>query len=315
LTARSGGPTIGARERTIATSRRRETRAARLLKSPLRSAARRWRYLPSASKAPVWRAVFAPLDALDRVRGAGGGLPPRWLRFLVGDNYEGVGREFLGLFQRLGHLGPDDAVLDIGCGAGRMALPLTTLLSARGSYDGFDIVPAAVAWCTRNIGRRHANFRFRTLDVRNDRYNPRGALAAHEVTFPYPDASFDFAFASSVFTHLGPAEARRYLAEARRVLRPGGRLLATFFLVDPEARALMAAAAGSLAFRETAPGVHTLLHRAGDVHFAVAVDEDLARAWLAEAGLRVHEPVHRGAWCGRAEHVSYQDIVVASPSG
>jgi protein-L-isoaspartate O-methyltransferase len=44
----------------------------------------------------------------------------------VGDgDYRAIGAEYLGHFVRLGGLKPSDRVLDIGCGIGRMAVPLT----------------------------------------------------------------------------------------------------------------------------------------------------------------------------------------------
>src|SRR5215212_241626 len=44
----------------------------------------------------------------------------------VGDgNYRAIGTEYLGHYVRIGGLKPTDRVLDIGCGIGRMAVPLT----------------------------------------------------------------------------------------------------------------------------------------------------------------------------------------------
>ena len=51
-----------------------------------------------------------------------------------------MGRRFLEQFVALGGLKPDHHVLDVGCGIGRMALPLTTFLSAGGEYREFDPV-------------------------------------------------------------------------------------------------------------------------------------------------------------------------------
>src|SRR5262249_6440676 len=52
-----------------------------------------------------------------------------------------------------------------------------------------------------------------------------------EFVFPYADASFDFVFLTSVFTHMLPAEVAQYLREVRRVLRPAGRCPAAFFFL------------------------------------------------------------------------------------
>ena len=66
---------------------------------------------------------------------------------------------------------------------------------------------------------------------------PEGLAAAHGVEIDYlraaitdlplPDEQFDAVFCISVIEHLGHAGARAAVAELRRVLKPGGRLLIT----------------------------------------------------------------------------------------
>ena len=130
----------------------------------------------------------------------------------------------------------EDDVLDVGCGVGRVAIGLTTYLTGR--YEGFDVDPELVAWCQENISPRYPNFRFTHVNVFNGTYNPQGA-PARESVFPYPDASFDLIVGFSIFTHLLPEDANHYLSESRRVLRRGGRLLFTFFLLGPKTRATL----------------------------------------------------------------------------
>lgn len=62
----------------------------------------------------------------------------------------------------------------MGCGIGRMAIPLTEYLSEEGSYEGFDVVRRGVKWCQENITTRCPNFRFRLADVYNELTIPRG---------------------------------------------------------------------------------------------------------------------------------------------
>ena len=56
--------------------------------------------------------------------------------------------------------------------------------AAGGAYVGFDPVAPAVAWCA---ARYPAHFRFVHADLRNDLYNPDGAVAATDYRFPVDD--------------------------------------------------------------------------------------------------------------------------------
>lgn len=126
-------------------------------------------------------------------------------------------------------------VLEVGCGIGRIAAPLTQYLR-KGSYQGFDIVAHGIEWCQGRITARHPNFRFFHSDVFNKFYNPEGTLSASEFRFPFPDRSFDVVFLTWVFTHMLPDDVRHYVGEIGRVLRPGGRCYCTAFLITDEAR-------------------------------------------------------------------------------
>lgn len=182
------------------------------------------------------------LDLADVVRGRRDPLvPPRRLDGVGTSDFAATGDEFLGYFVGLGGLRPDERVLDMGCGIGRMARPLAGFLGPEGRYDGFDASPGPIAWCRRRYADR-PSFAFAHLDVHNARYHPAGRIPARAATFPYDDATFDFAFATSLFTHLPPDDAERYLAEAARVLRPGGRLyvaeMTARFVDSPALRAV-----------------------------------------------------------------------------
>jgi len=248
------------------------------------------------------------LDVKDRVSGRSDRLvPPRRLDFVGHSDFVATGDEFLGHFVELGGLQPGHAVLDVGCGIGRIARPLAGYLGADGSYDGFDVNREGIGWCRRRYAR-HANFRFQVADLYNRRYNPRGAHAASEYRFPYEDASFDFVILTSVLTHLLEAEADHYLAEAARVLKPGGRVLATFFLLDDTSRAAIADGSAGLAFLDPEEQVAVISEDVPEE--AVAFDV----AWLGEHtaahGLEV-QSVSPGTWTGREDGRSFQDLVVA----
>ncbi|HVE68808.1 MAG TPA: class I SAM-dependent methyltransferase [Solirubrobacteraceae bacterium] len=260
---------------------------------------------------PLTALRLRALDALDVVRGRRDPLvPPRRLRGTVGDtDFVATGEEIAELLVTHAGLAPDARVLDVGCGIGRVARALTSRLGPQGAYAGFDVSASAVAWCARRYARRHPHFAFAHLDVRNALYNPGGAMAARDVRFPYPDGGFDVAVAASVLTHLPADETDRYLSELARVLRPGGRLLATFFLLDDAAREAQARRATEIAF----PHEHwpASFADAALPESAVAYDEAWVRERMEAHGLTPGEPL-RGSWSGRPAETGFQDAIVAT---
>ncbi len=178
-----------------------------------------------------------------------------------------------------------------------------------GSYDGFDIVRQGISWCqTHYEGRTPVPFRFTHVDLYNSVYNPGGQASASEFRFPYPDGSFDLAIATSVFTHLLEDTASRYLAETARVLAPGGRLLATWFLIDPAQPPERSAA---LSFSPSAGAA--LVADPAAPESAVAYEMRWLRERLGEYDLRLSDQVFPGSWSGRPGR-SFQDLVIVERS-
>jgi SAM-dependent methyltransferase len=145
-------------------------------------------------------------------------------------------------------LTPDDVVIDIGCGIGRTALALSNYLN-RGEYYGFDIIEFAIEWCRKHIAERRANFHFVHADVFNLTYNPHGKVKAERFVFPYADGIASFALATSLFTHMLPDAVENYLSQTSRVLKPGGRFLSTWFLLDGTTERAMSQGKTSLEFK------------------------------------------------------------------
>jgi SAM-dependent methyltransferase len=65
-------------------------------------------------------------------------LPPLRLPFVGIGDFRSVGESLVKLLVEVGGLRASDRVLDIGCGIGRVAIPLTKFLES--TYDGFDVV-------------------------------------------------------------------------------------------------------------------------------------------------------------------------------
>jgi SAM-dependent methyltransferase len=243
-------------------------------------------------------------DAWDTLLGRRGPLnPPRRLAVFVGaGDFQQMGKDFSRFFIELGGLRADDDVLDIGSGIGRMAVPLVDYLDGR--YEGFDIVPSGVAWCQKHISPRYPNFHFELADIENGLYRQNGGYKACEYRFPYDDASFDFAFATSVFTHLIPEDAANYINETGRTLREGKTFFGTFFLLDDQP----AGNAATLNFRVAGDGFRTT--NTATPEAAVAYTREDVEKMLTTAEMTLVS-VYHGTWSGRADGLSYQDIVVA----
>src|ERR1700722_18888592 len=131
------------------------------------------RLVPPPVRKALKNSQGAILDLIDSARGLH--VPPRRLRGFVGDgDFTATGEEHLGYFIEYGKLRPEHKVLDVGCGSGRMALPLTRYLSPQSEYYGFDPSARSIEWCREHITSRYPNFHFVVADLLSDAYNPQG---------------------------------------------------------------------------------------------------------------------------------------------
>jgi demethylmenaquinone methyltransferase/2-methoxy-6-polyprenyl-1,4-benzoquinol methylase len=108
-------------------------------------------------------------------------------------------------------LEPGDQVLDVGCGTGALA----TMLARKGvQVTGLDVSPAMLSQARERIRAEGLASRVTLLE-----------LGAVDLDREYPTSSFDAVTSTLVFSELSDDEIDYVLAECRRILRPGGRLL------------------------------------------------------------------------------------------
>ena len=223
-------------------------------------------------------------------------------------DYKNQGDEFKKLFIKYANLEPTSAILDLGCGIGRCAVPLTGYLHSYGQYRGLDVDAKAIKWCQERITKRYRNFIFAPLDVYSSIYNPAGKTKASEILLPCSDRSFDLVIAMSLFSHLFVDEAANYFKECLRILRPGGKMLFTAYVLNKESEELIAAGKG-----------FKLVHAHGGLKVldadvpdkTVGFPEQLLRDTIKTAGFEKIE-IHPGGWCGRAKVLAQQDVIVCT---
>ncbi len=223
-----------------------------------------------------------------------------------------TGRSGVATLRHLG-LEPHHHILDPGCGAGRLAIALTRYLTPDGGYEGFDLFRDCIEWCAETITPRYPNFGFTHADIFYKLHNDSGKVLAKDYTFPYDDEQFDFVVLISVFTHIRSDGFEQYLSEIARVLKSGGRVYASFFLLNDATFEVI----------EAAQNPKQPLHDFGRYRVAskdfpentVAYQEDYVRGLYERLGFEI-TGVTRGTWASQ-EHpgLGIQDAVLATKGG
>jgi SAM-dependent methyltransferase len=205
--------------------------------------------VPVFSRMPVVRV----LDFVDWLTGIpfkeARGLPPNRYRIRIGVGNRVLFNQFAYSYQGVdfwlyvfanGMADLSSNIVDIGCGCGRYAMPLSRFAlgqeTFRGKYLGIDVDREMIAWCRKHF--RPERFRFDHADIQNTVYNPAGRLGPKDYSIPVEDSSQDLVFSNSVFTHLLEDGLRHYLAEAYRILRSGGWMVGSVFCLENMAGSL-----------------------------------------------------------------------------
>lgn len=233
------------------------------------------------------------------------------------DTWDVISIGHMGQYSRYAPIDPNASVLELGCGVGRDAIQLTEHLSSDGSYVGIDIIRASIEWCQANLTPRHPNFTFHYLDIKSQIHNSGGALRVRDVKLPVPSASADRIILQSVFTHMFYDDIIHYLKEFRRILKPGGKVVTSFFVIDDEVRKMLDANRGDPAFALTFAfpyGEGCFINDERYPEGAVAFTPKRLHQMLATSGMVLDQPIHPGFWCGRQGVTDGQDIVVLSVS-
>lgn len=179
-----------------------------------------------------------------------------------------LGRErvYRGKTLDLADLKPGESVLDIGCGTGTLAIAAKQRVGPTGRVYGVDASREMLARATRKATKAGAEVVFQTGVVER---------------LPFPDGQFEAVLSTVMLHHLGRKARQQCADEVRRVLKPGGRVLAVDFVkpeqgkkglldhfhhhgyIDPHDLSALLTEAGLRTLKSGAVGI-------GDLHFVLA---------------------------------------------
>ncbi|MGB5253379.1 MAG: class I SAM-dependent methyltransferase [Sedimenticolaceae bacterium] len=206
----------------------------------------------------------------------------------------------------LTNMTPSSRVFDVGSGLGRTAMPLTRYLT-EGSYTGVDVMADLIEDSRDRISVRFPQFQFQHVDVYSGMYNDAADAQPKDLRFDFPDGHFDTIFLFSVFSHMFPDDVLTYLKEFRRLLRTGGIVLATFFLLTPRAEATIKA--GKTKFTFSHPYDRVRVNNKKMPEGAVAYPMPVFQELVSNSGLEQLYISH-GSWAGFPRALTGQDAVV-----
>ncbi len=216
-------------------------------------------------------------------------LPPASVRMRIGvgnhilrnhQYFIDTGNYIVTELREKGYLNPDSHVIELGCGCGRNALAFSKYLSEKGRYIGQDVDREMLGWCKKNL--QSQNVTFYDVDVFSTVYNPKGKPIT-DYKLPADDNSIDLIFSISVFSHLIYGDTAHYIRESARVLKKGGHIHLTLFIID--------------FLRERLGDRWTFSHKVENYYVenlkypeaAVAYDLETIEALMKENGLRIVE--------------------------
>jgi SAM-dependent methyltransferase len=191
----------------------------------------------------------------------------------IGGNFESFGKLQRDMLIFLG-LKPQDYVIDIGCGAGRLPNALRSYLT--GQYLGTDVVQELL-----DYARQHSQ--------------PHWELKLIErIEIPERKAVADMVCFFSVFSHLLHEESFCYLRESIRVLKPGGKVVFSFLDIS-------------------APGHWRVFEKMvnnprGGAHLNMFLAHDMIKAWSEHLGLKL-ERLQGGEtpWIPLSERIVHEE--------
>lgn len=251
--------------------------------------------LSPSNRLLIRKVVYFPADLVKMLQGSKEEVIPNKGDIFIGSgDFVLQGENQLRLLKKYAKIQENGIILDVGYGIGRTAVALKKYLSKNAIYDGFDVVEKGVIWCQKNISNVHPNFTFKYIPLNNDLYYLT-ENKADKFNFPYQSNLYDTVFLFSVFTHMQPLEVQNYLNEINRVLKPGGRCLATFFYYSSENEVFISANNGEFIFPFLKEGYRLMNEKVPSAN--IAFEDNNLKKMIHISGLEIAQQID-GEWKG-----------------
>jgi len=112
-------------------------------------------------------------------------VPPQLFNYVGGVEFSDIGKEHFDHILQFTDVQPNESILDVGCGIGRVTSYFIDYIDKNGCYEGFDVVKKGIDWCNAKITKKNPKFSFRHANIYNKEYNKKGTIDAKNFVFPY----------------------------------------------------------------------------------------------------------------------------------
>ncbi len=212
--------------------------------------------------------------------------------------------QFKELVQRF-RVADDWKILDMGCGCGRMAVPFSEYLGAKGQYIGFDVWPDGIEWCHENIRK---DFQFKILHAANNYYyEDQRSFKKNNFSLSFIERqTVDLVFAISVFSHLKKEDAQIYLAEISKILKFRMYAYITCFIIDEY---FFEYQRGTGTFSEVLEEEHGCYYGYQKQDFFAGFSLENLKEWITNSGLELVF-YELGTWAEKPGSREFQDLLI-----
>jgi ubiquinone/menaquinone biosynthesis C-methylase UbiE len=203
------------------------------------------------------------------------------------------------LCKEYGQLNMQHSVLDFGCGTGRV---LAGLQKTCRHAVGFDICNRFLEYCQQyQLATHHA-------DVYHEEFNPKGTVDPDTEYLPFKENSFDRVTCVAVMNHQSIENAVRIIKESLRVVKRGGKIIMTAFLLNAQSRTQLQYGNCALQFQEKTP--EWWVANASRPYLNCALDETIIRRTIVENKGQIVEPILYGQWRNMNHAPTGHDLLV-----